>query len=107
MDEKLNLGLYEKFRVERTDGTSAPGKKHAGCGYFVLDTTHDPFALPALRVYADACRSTDRPLAEDLDRLIAKREAEIEAAKKGPCPTCDGSGRCVDGAKCPCQERRR
>ena len=28
-------GLYDKFIVTRTDGTSEPGKKHDGCRYFV------------------------------------------------------------------------
>lgn len=30
-------GLYNKFRVERTDGSSQEGGKHFNCGYFVLD----------------------------------------------------------------------
>lgn len=32
-------GLYSKFKVERTDGSSAPGEKHDACEYFVLDLT--------------------------------------------------------------------
>ena len=46
------IGLYEKFKVERTDGSSVEGGKHAGCEYFVLDLTHDPLAIPALETYA-------------------------------------------------------
>lgn len=30
-------GLYGKFWVRRTDGSSADGEKHADCDYFVLD----------------------------------------------------------------------
>lgn len=47
-------GLYPKFEVNRTDGTSGPGGKHYGCEYFVLDIDHDKFAIPALRAYAEA-----------------------------------------------------
>ena len=63
-------GLYGKFNVTRTDGSSAPGGKHAGCEYFVLDVTHDPHAIPALRAYADSCEADYPLLARDLRRLI-------------------------------------
>ncbi len=59
-------GIYRKFRVERTDGRSAPGEKHDGCTYFVLDIDHDPHALPALRAYAEACKDTHPELSRDL-----------------------------------------
>jgi hypothetical protein len=62
-----HIGLYEKFRVERTDGRSAPGKKHHECRYFVLDLVHDPFVEPALRAYAKACRREYASLAFDLN----------------------------------------
>lgn len=61
-------GLYNKFNVERTDGKSEPGEKHYGCEYFVLDLTHDKFALPALRAYAEACGNEYPQLASDLLR---------------------------------------
>lgn len=59
-------GLFQKFEVRRTDGSSEPGGKHEGCEYFVLDTDHDPFAPAALRAYADACEATHPLLARDL-----------------------------------------
>jgi hypothetical protein len=59
-------GLYRKFNVERTDGTSAQGAKHHGCEYFVLDTTHDKFAAAALAAYANACEREYPLLAADL-----------------------------------------
>ncbi len=59
-------GLYEKFEVKRTDGRSAPGEKHDGCEYFVLDLDHDPHALPALEAYANSCREQYPGLAYDL-----------------------------------------
>jgi hypothetical protein len=64
--DKRSTGLYEKFRVERTDGSSAPGAKHCGCDYFVLDLTHDAHAMPALRAYADSCATSYPALAADL-----------------------------------------
>lgn len=73
--DKRDAGLYEKFRVERTDGTSAAGAKHDGCEYFVLDLTHDPFALPALFAYRNACRAEYPALAADLLMRIAKMQA--------------------------------
>lgn len=70
-DEKR--GVYGKFVVTRTDGSSEPGGKHAGCAYFVLDLEHDPFALPALHAYADACEATHPELAHDLRRIVTTR----------------------------------
>ncbi len=59
-------GLIEKFYITRVDGTSAPGEKHHGCDYFVLDLTHDPFAGIALLAYAEACEDDYPSLALDL-----------------------------------------
>ena len=66
-------GLYDKFRVERTDGTSAPGGKHDGCFYFVLDCTHDKFAEAALRAYAEACQAESPLLAAEPDAHARRR----------------------------------
>lgn len=59
-------GLYHKFTIKRTDGQSAPGRKHDGCQYFVLDVTHDVHAIPALLAYAKSCRKEYPLLARDL-----------------------------------------
>ena len=59
-------GIYRKFRIERTDGRSDPGKKHEHCEYFVLDLSHDEFAVPAIRAYAEACKYKYPTLADDL-----------------------------------------
>lgn len=59
-------GLFQKFEVRRTDGSSEPGGKHEGCEYFVLDTDHDPHAAAALRSYAAACEASHPLLARDL-----------------------------------------
>jgi hypothetical protein len=67
-------GVYGKFLVERTDGRSAPGEKHDGCLYFVLDLDHDPLALWPLKEYADgAWRAGFEPLAEDLWAQVRDR----------------------------------
>ena len=71
-------GLYRKFHdVQRTDGRSAPGEKHDGCTYFVLDITHDPHALPALAAYAKSCRQDFPVLAYDLASIRNKRLGEV------------------------------
>jgi hypothetical protein len=65
-------GLYGKFNVTRTDGSSNAGGKHADCEHFVLDMTHDKFASTAMLAYADACEAEYPQLARDLrDRIIA------------------------------------
>ena len=61
-------GLYRKFSVERTDGTSMPGAKHFGCEYFVLDLNHDKHAAAALEAYASSCWEEYPLLADDLRR---------------------------------------
>ena len=65
-------GLYRKFEVKRVDGRDGPGQKHEGCFYFVLDLDHDPYAVPAIRAYADACEEKYPVLAADL-RTMADR----------------------------------
>lgn len=67
-------GLYEKFAVIRTDGSSCEGGKHYECEYFVLDLMHDPFALPALITYAMMCRKKYPALSKDLDKKIVEMQ---------------------------------
>lgn len=73
-------GLYQKFTVTRTDGSSRKGKKHARCEYFVLDLKHDKFAVPALQAYARACRKEYPELSKDLlekvDFILLARRGE-------------------------------
>lgn len=68
-------GIYHKFNVTRTDGSSAPGGKHDGCRYFVLDLSHDPHAIPALRAYAESCAKDYPALAADARHLADEAEA--------------------------------
>jgi hypothetical protein len=68
-------GLYNKFRIERTDGASAEGRKHYGCAYFVLDLDHDPLAMPALAAYAREARKAGyEALAKDLERVVGESD---------------------------------
>jgi hypothetical protein len=69
MDPDKSRGLYNKYVVRRSDGSSRKGKKHAGCMYYVLDLSHDIYAGPALIAYADACAAEFPLLAEDLRKL--------------------------------------
>lgn len=73
-------GLYNKFTVERTDGTSASGQKHDGCEYFVLDLTHDKFTIPALAAYIDACTVEYPRLAADLRAQLYAMKARATAS---------------------------
>jgi NTP pyrophosphatase (non-canonical NTP hydrolase) len=65
-------GLYDKYKVERKDGSSEPGGKHEGCQYFVLDLNHDPYSVPALLAYATACRARFPELATDLLNIVTR-----------------------------------
>lgn len=75
-------GFYRKFTIERTDGSSEPGRKHDGCAYFVLDLDHDEFAVPALRAYAHAARSKFPALAEDIDRITTAHGEFVDGSAK-------------------------
>ena len=64
--DDTNCGIYKKFSVRRTDGSSDKYRKHAVCEYFVLDWKHDPFTIPAMKAYAAACKSKYPELASDI-----------------------------------------
>lgn len=69
-------GLFLKFIVERTDGSSQPGGKHHGCEYFVLDLDHDKYAKAALVAYAKACQDELPALAADIRAKVELPSAE-------------------------------
>lgn len=97
-------GLYDKFVVTRTDGTSAEGGKHHECQYFVLDIDHDPHAKAALLAYADSCKADYPLLANDvraLAILAPKRYTDSLTAPGGySCPDC-GMKIVVGDSVCP------
>ncbi|KAA3644531.1 MAG: hypothetical protein DWQ07_14015 [Chloroflexi bacterium] len=73
------IGLYRKFKVERTDGSSEPGGKHEKCAHFILDCDHDPLAKPALEAYAKAAREAGYgPLADDIETYLIPRIPETK-----------------------------
>ena len=76
MSDKHGQGLYNKFNVTRTDGSSKPGGKHEKCMYFTLDVTCDPFAIPALRAYAEACAEEYPILSSELFELCATQDID-------------------------------
>jgi hypothetical protein len=65
------LGIYQKFNVTRTDGKDAPGGKHEGDEYFVLNLTTDKHAIPAIATYAESCAADYPALAADLREKIS------------------------------------
>ncbi len=69
-------GVYEKFKVERKNGSSGPGGKHQHCFNFVLDLTHDPYAVPAIEAYAEACQMEFPKLARDIFELLETRRRD-------------------------------
>lgn len=77
-------GLYRKYKVTRTDGSTRKGRKHAECAFFVLDLACDPFARPAMEAYLKACRKTHPSLAADLESMLAARPCGCRSV--GMCP---------------------
>lgn len=67
-------GVFRKFEVYRVDGSSAKGRKHFGCEYFVLDLSHDPHAAAAMTVYGQSCAKTHPVLsAQILERFSPQK----------------------------------
>jgi hypothetical protein len=65
-------GLYRKYHVRKLNDREG---KHDNCFFFVLDMTHDPFAIPAARAYADACREQYPLLAQELESFNPSKVA--------------------------------
>lgn len=91
------VGVYNKYDLRRTDGRDQPGDKHEGCAYFVLDITHDPHAVPALRAYAESCRITHPQLAIDIWATVGSDpEADqdgVDLSLWNPLPTLEEADR--------------
>ena len=65
-EEVVDKGLTNKYTVYRRDNRDQQGGKHHNCRYFVLDVSHDPFAIPAILAYAEACKEKKPVLSENL-----------------------------------------
>lgn len=96
-------GIYHKFEVTRTDGSSGPGGKHEHCSYFVLDVIHDPHARAALKAYAESCRTAYPLLAADLDDIAGSYPFGA-ALETGACNCWSALGSHAD--TCPAANRR-
>lgn len=74
MTTKRERGLNEKYYVARLDGADERSDdKHFKCDYFVLDLTHDPHAIPAIRAYAESAeRDGYQALAADLFAKVGR-----------------------------------
>lgn len=73
-------GVFRKFDVRRVDGSDAPGGKHHGCRYFVLDMGHDQHAAPALSAYAASCAATHPALSAELAAEFGQPDSGRDAA---------------------------
>lgn len=80
-------GLYRKYEVTRLHD---PTGKHDDCEYYVLDWVHDPFTLPAMAAYADACAEKYPNLARDLrTRVHACSPAPVATSEPTAAPALD------------------
>lgn len=69
MEDKRNK-LQQKYYVERIDGRDRAGGDRVDSKYFVLDYVHDPYSLPALEAYAQACFKDYPNLSEEIRALV-------------------------------------
>ncbi len=76
MEDKRNK-LQQKYYVERIDGRDRAGGDRAGSKYFVLDYIHDPYSLPALEAYAQACYKDFPNLSEEVRALIQQLKSAM------------------------------
>lgn len=59
-------GLHKKYIIQKTDGTPIDSK----ADYFVLRLDTDSAAREAMLKYADAIRSDNKQLAEDIENKV-------------------------------------
>lgn len=78
-----SLGLYAKYDVKRSNGSSEPGGKHEKCRYFVLDLDHDKHAKEAIRSYASSCEKDYPALADDLRLMLRPPSAFNDVPRFG------------------------
>jgi hypothetical protein len=76
LEDKRNK-LQQKYYVERIDERDRAGGDRADSKYFVLDYVHDPYALPALEAYAQACL-------KDFPNLSAEIRSLVQQLMNGP-----------------------
>lgn len=106
-----NAGLYQKFNVSRRDGRDQPGGDRQDAVYFVLDISHDPFALDALRAYRMVCEGRCPELAKELWALEQELRSGVKPGsllkklaipkESEPMPTCHTTQTLSVSAACP------
>ncbi len=69
MEDKRNK-LQQKYYVERIDERDRADGDRADSKYFVLDYIHDPYSLPALEAYAQACEQDFPNLSAEIRALV-------------------------------------
>jgi len=69
-------GLYDKYKVQRTDGRDLPGGDKTNARYFVLDLVNDPYSISALMCYANNAKYDHPELAKDLFDLLEEVDDE-------------------------------
>lgn len=79
---KKLAGAYQKYDIRRLDRKDAPGEKHEKCKLFVLDISHDKYALIALKAYAEACKLEYPALSADLLSILKGHGPEVLPSKE-------------------------
>ena len=69
MEDKRNK-LQQKYYVERIDARDRAGGDRVDSKYFVLDYVNDPYSLPALEAYAQACSKDFPNLSQEISVLV-------------------------------------
>jgi len=69
VEDKRNR-LQQKYYVERIDERDRVGGDRVDSKYFVLDYIHDPYSIPALEAYAQACYRDFPNLSEEIRALL-------------------------------------
>jgi hypothetical protein len=82
MEDKRNK-LQQKYYVDRIDGRDLAGGDRVDSRYFVLDYVHDPYSIPALETYAQACSRDFPNLSEELRALVAELKGKQAGAHPG------------------------
>jgi len=83
-NDGTNKGIYEKYIVLRSNGSSGPGGKHEKCRYFVLDLIHDEFSRPAIDAYKASCREKFPELADDLGHIFCTGSPHFDGHSHPP-----------------------
>lgn len=71
------LGIYGKYRIEKTDGTPLDPK----ASYFVLRLDTDGAAREAMRTYAQEIRRRNPILAREIEALLKELDGRVHDAR--------------------------